>query len=117
MNPTCPLHATVFKRFEKEGKFWFSHKNTDGTWCNESKLPKQGATTLQIPTETREPVKEPDWDNIALGKVRHGVAIAFIALVGTVPVDSDMVKVMDSWVEYIMTGKATTESPAQKTGG
>jgi hypothetical protein len=30
----CSLHEVAFRRFEKQGKFWYSHKATDG-WCRE----------------------------------------------------------------------------------
>ena len=29
----CPIHECELKRFEKDGKVWFSHKAADGTWC------------------------------------------------------------------------------------
>uniref|UniRef100_A0A6M3KM44 Uncharacterized protein n=1 Tax=viral metagenome TaxID=1070528 RepID=A0A6M3KM44_9ZZZZ len=35
----CPVHGLPFKRFEKDGKVWYAHKQGD-TWCNEDKLPK-----------------------------------------------------------------------------
>jgi hypothetical protein len=30
----CPQHQTKFRRYEKDGKFWYSHKAPDG-WCRE----------------------------------------------------------------------------------
>jgi hypothetical protein len=30
----CPLHNVEFRRFEKNGRFWYSHKDGDG-WCKE----------------------------------------------------------------------------------
>ena len=29
----CPIHQCWMKRYEKEGKTWFSHKLDDGSWC------------------------------------------------------------------------------------
>ena len=29
----CPIHQCQMKRYEKEGKTWFSHKLEDGSWC------------------------------------------------------------------------------------
>ncbi len=29
----CALHDCELKRFEKDGKVWFSHKTADGNWC------------------------------------------------------------------------------------
>jgi hypothetical protein len=31
----CQAHQTEFKRFEKDGRVWFSHKGPDGKWCKE----------------------------------------------------------------------------------
>lgn len=32
----CPIHNVPFKKFEKEGRVWYSHKTEDG-WCNKDK--------------------------------------------------------------------------------
>lgn len=29
----CALHDCELKRFEKDGRVWFSHKAPDGSWC------------------------------------------------------------------------------------
>ena len=29
----CPLHQCEMRRFEKDGRSWYSHKLEDGTWC------------------------------------------------------------------------------------
>jgi hypothetical protein len=29
----CSIHSCELKRFEKDGKVWFSHKTDDGAWC------------------------------------------------------------------------------------
>lgn len=31
---TCPIHNCEMRRFEKNGRAWFSHKTDDGSWCN-----------------------------------------------------------------------------------
>ena len=31
----CAEHQTDYKRFEKGGKVWYSHKTTEGEWCRE----------------------------------------------------------------------------------
>ena len=31
----CQAHQTAFKRFEKDGRVWYSHKGPDGRWCKE----------------------------------------------------------------------------------
>ena len=33
----CPIHQCRMKRFEKDGKIWFSHKTEDGKWCHGKK--------------------------------------------------------------------------------
>ena len=33
----CPIHQAEMKKFEKNGKSWFSHKLDDGSWCNGGK--------------------------------------------------------------------------------
>ncbi len=61
----CPIHKVPFKKFEKDGQIWYSHKTADG-WCNKIKLPKTpteppsasppGATP---PVQTQEDSKVP----------------------------------------------------------
>ena len=29
----CPVHQCDMKRYEKDGRSWFSHKIDDGNWC------------------------------------------------------------------------------------
>lgn len=29
----CAIHQCELKRFEKDGRVWFSHKAPDGNWC------------------------------------------------------------------------------------
>lgn len=48
---------------------------------------------------------EPDWQNIARGKVRHGVGIAFISQGRTL--DEHTINEMEAWVNYIMDGRTT----------
>jgi len=31
---TCPIHHCELRRFEKNGRIWYSHKTDDGNWCN-----------------------------------------------------------------------------------
>ncbi len=38
----CPVHNVPWKKNEKDGKVWYSHKTDDG-WCNKDKLPKKPA--------------------------------------------------------------------------
>ena len=32
----CQEHQTEYKRYERQGKVWYSHKGPDGKWCKES---------------------------------------------------------------------------------
>ncbi len=36
----CHEHETEFRRFEKAGKVWYSHKTQGGKWCREPNHPK-----------------------------------------------------------------------------
>lgn len=29
----CPIHNIEMRRWEKNGKVWYSHKTEDGSWC------------------------------------------------------------------------------------
>lgn len=29
----CPIHEVEMRRFEKDGRAWYSHKTDDGGWC------------------------------------------------------------------------------------
>lgn len=54
---------------------------------------------------THEKIDQPDWDAIAKGKVRHGVAVAFIPVVAGSPCTNETKKIMNSWVDWILQGK------------
>jgi hypothetical protein len=30
---TCPIHNCQMRRYEKDGRSWFSHRLEDGSWC------------------------------------------------------------------------------------
>jgi hypothetical protein len=32
----CEDHQCPYRRYEREGQVWYSHKAPDGTWCKES---------------------------------------------------------------------------------
>ena len=32
----CPIHQCDMKRYEKDGRSWYSHKAPDGSWCRGS---------------------------------------------------------------------------------
>jgi hypothetical protein len=31
----CSVHQTEFRKYEKGGQIWYSHKGPDGAWCRE----------------------------------------------------------------------------------
>jgi hypothetical protein len=31
----CQQHQTEYKRYERDGRVWYSHKAPDGKWCRE----------------------------------------------------------------------------------
>lgn len=77
-------------------------------FCNEDDYQISFADVVSsdsIPNGTvPEGYVEPDWDNIARGKVRHGVAIAFISQGRTL--DEHSTNEMETWVDYIMVGRS-----------
>jgi len=52
--------------------------------------------------ESKPQDESPDWDAIARGKVRHGVAVAVIQQQGLVKIDKDMKELMSEWADWIM---------------
>tara|TARA_Y100000114_G_scaffold54682_1_gene50002 strand:+ start:5866 stop:6273 length:408 start_codon:yes stop_codon:yes gene_type:complete len=46
--------------------------------------------------------QQPDWDKITEGKIRHGVAVAFIEK--GQELNSDNMKTMEKWVQFIIHG-------------
>lgn len=60
--------------------------------------------------DKKAPSNDPDWDEIARGKVRHGVAIAFIEK--NSQLTEETAKEINRWTNYIMTGSIlTTKTP------
>jgi hypothetical protein len=39
----CPIHQCEMRRWEKEGRSWYSHKLEDGGWCR-GKQKKEGGS-------------------------------------------------------------------------
>jgi len=99
----CSEHKKWAKLKEFKGENQYSHViNYDaGEWCN--KNAEDVAKNAGVAPERREPISEdrPDWDSIARGKVRHGVAIAFIRS-GVKEPTEEVVEAMEKWVDYVM---------------
>ena len=89
---------------------WKNNKYLGGFWDSSAAIIDSPPQAQQAPqnapqsTNRAKPApqakKEPDWDAIAEGKVRHGVVCAFIAA-GKKPTIEDI----EYWVNYIITGK------------
>tara|TARA_R100001230_G_C5558597_1_gene83923 strand:- start:83 stop:502 length:420 start_codon:yes stop_codon:yes gene_type:complete len=47
--------------------------------------------------------QQPDWDKITEGKIRHGVAVAFIDREGT-ELNATNMKLIEQWVQFIIHG-------------
>ena len=63
----------------------------------------------QQTTNLKEPVKDVDWDKIAVGKVRSN--LAKIAFEQKLPLSKETCDRIDAWTEYSMTGKVNISEP------
>ncbi len=88
--------GTIIKIRTPEGKTkWDVRKKSTGVPANGALKPVSNGHTNGA---------TPDWDEIARGKVRHGVAIAFIGRDISVRLTDELKTEMESWVDYIMNG-------------
>jgi len=99
----------MFESKFEPGKFYhyINGEKANGTCYGKPKLQDEDFIDKKYPMEKeeiREPIKEPDWDGIARGKVRNSVAVAFIGKNGTIILDEDKEQ-MEKWVDWIMSGK------------
>lgn len=78
-----------------ENKCWLNPQQAQGTPQAAQNQPQSA------PAANNDP--KPNWDEIALGKVRHGVACAMIQ--SGKPLDK---LEMSKWVDWIMNGDITT---------
>jgi len=58
--------------------------------------------------------KQPDWDKITEGKIRHGVAVAFIEQGKDLTADN--MKTMEKWVQFIIHGYHGIKEILDKNG-
>ena len=56
--PMCEEHGVPYVKFEKNGASWYSHKNADGTWCNQAKK-KDEILEVQVEDDIPDPTE--DW--------------------------------------------------------
>jgi len=54
----CEQHQVFFRKFEKDGKTWYSHKDGD-KWCNEQKTGEKSGDTQSITPEEKTPPAQP----------------------------------------------------------
>ena len=110
--------ATLITTTPQGKKIWCDYRvedivtppSTPQNRSEDTKTVSSAQTIIEIAKETakadfKKEHPEPNWDAIAEGKVRNSVAVAFISQVGAIEVTPDMLPVMESWVEWIMTGK------------
>ena len=55
--------------------------------------------------------KQPDWDKITEGKIRHGFAVA--AFTNGMEMTDDLCAQIECWVRYVVDGKSTNGSDKQ----
>ncbi len=117
-NGQLPMPAQLNQRLAFTlSTFQGSHDNKpytgySGFWNDKASVaqPSQPAPQQALPQPHQSKKSEPDWDAIALGKVRHGVVCAAIQS-GQIKVANEMQ--CDEWVQYIILGrnKAPQEKP------
>jgi hypothetical protein len=69
--------------------------------------PNNGFKKEFKPGNSYKPKEDVDWDKIALGKVRHGVAIE--AIKKDMPLNDETKKWIESWTDYIVNGSKSEE--------
>ena len=69
-------------------------------------IPQNQYIPQLMPGERATPNKtEPDWEAIARGKVRNSIASALIQSQGLIPLTSEVINMLESYVDYVMNGK------------
>jgi len=94
----CQEHNVPFKKFEKNNKSWYSHKNGDG-WCNEVKKnskPKE-EVVFSVPQVQREYPNTDRQDSIERQVALKIVAELYAA--GKLDADTKRVKIMFDWID------------------
>jgi len=92
------------------GGTYVSNPKTGKIFCD-NKCWLTAGQLQNAPQGVKQPVggdKQPDWDKIALGKVRHGIACAFIQAGKQFnPAE------MQPWVDWVMDQNSPSPAPAQ----
>ena len=100
--PNQSVEATV----EQNGEYLNFKAIPPSVSPNTTSTPKSPNLTLKTPNSAYTgagQTKEVDWDKIAIGKVRHGVALEAIKKDMVLDVKTD--KWIKDWTNYIMTGE------------
>ena len=118
MEHFCTQHSVQLSQGESKTKFnpdgsaktyWY-HKTANNRMCfgddtgKSTYTPKMAQKAEEI-REKLAPEAKVNWDEISKGKVRHGVAVAFIEHLGAKPPEEIDKVAIDAWTDYIMTGK------------
>lgn len=96
----CEKHAVGFRRFEKNGRVWYSHQDGDG-WCNEGKMrevtsepekpanghdkPATQSTVAAKPAtldSAIEPARWATWDKLVIAASRLGLWESYVKASG-----------------------------------
>jgi len=102
------MHLNQWLTFNLSASNYRNKMQYSGFWQMEAPVIKtQNDPKAPVNPVARTIAKEPDWDAIAEGKVRHGVVCAFIQA-GKFDVD---ISIVDYWVRYIIDGTVQAEEP------
>lgn len=50
----CPIHNVPMRRYEKDGKAWYSHRTVDGGWCQGKQSSVRSETQMVTKGEYNE---------------------------------------------------------------
>lgn len=109
MMDTCPkCHGEMWdnrnkKTNPKAPDFKCKDKACDGViWPARDNRPQQVSEYRENISATQPVARQPDWDAIAEGKVRHGLVIAFIEK-GAI-YSKETCEEIERWQDYILSG-------------
>jgi hypothetical protein len=110
------VQAPASIRFAKQGPATIKFNGAGQICYIRSNAPKSNFNTYKKPfgqargpaqpfqkANTYQPKESVDWDKIAFGKVRHGVAIE--AIKKDMPLNEETKEWIDNWTKYIVSGE------------